>query len=289
MPDRSPPQHFENSAHEERVHITDEVSIFTRTIGAGVDVVVLHGGPGAHHDYLLPQYDVLARRRRLRYYDQRGGGRSPIDRDVPAVWQTHVSDLDALLDHWGLDSTTVLGYSWGGLLAMLYAISHPNRVDRLALVSPAPATARGRQTFEDRFAERMASPVIAAERERLKQSGWRTSDPERYRRRAFELSVAGYFKDISKASELTPFRVTERTQKAVWRSLGDYDLRSDLRLLEIPSIVLHGNADPIPVETARDTADLLGAEFVILDAGHAPHVEAHEQFGKTLDAFLPSR
>lgn len=61
------------------------VELFVRAAGSGPDVVVLHGGPGAHHDYLLPQFDALAQDRRLRYYDQRGGGRSPVGQDRKSV------------------------------------------------------------------------------------------------------------------------------------------------------------------------------------------------------------
>ena len=53
------------------------VTLFERRIGEGPETVVLHGGPGAHHDYLLPGFDALAPGRTLVYYDQRGGGRSP--------------------------------------------------------------------------------------------------------------------------------------------------------------------------------------------------------------------
>jgi proline iminopeptidase len=275
-------------AREEFVTLPSGVRLLTRTVGTGADVVVLHGGPGAHHEYLLPQYDALARGRRLHYYDQRGGGRSSVDRDVPVGWESHVADLDALIEHWHLSPTTLLGYSWGGLLALLFAITHRERVSRLALVSPAPTTAEGRREFERRFAERMASPFVAAERQRLQHSGLRSADPEQYRRRAFELSVAGYFKDYRNAADLTPFRVTERTQRAVWESLGDYDLSSELRTLNIPTTVLHGSADPIPIESTQHTAELLRGELVILDAGHAPHVEAFDRFVSTLDAFLPS-
>src|SRR2546430_1930659 len=98
--------------------------------GAGPPVVVLHGGPGAHHDYLLPQYDRLARGRTLLYYDQRGGGRSPVPRETPVGWREHVADLETLRERWAIDTLALLGYSWGGLLAVLYALEHPGRVAR---------------------------------------------------------------------------------------------------------------------------------------------------------------
>jgi proline iminopeptidase len=182
------------------------VEIFTRTVGTGPDVVVLHGGPGAHHDYLLPQYDALAEGRRLRYYDQRGGGRSAAPRRrVPVGWREHVGDLHALLDYWDLSPATLLGHSWGGLLALLYAINHRHRVGRLALVSPAPASAAERRTFERRFAQRMRHPTIQTRRTRLRQSDLRERDPATYDRRMFELSVAGYFADVDQARHSEPF------------------------------------------------------------------------------------
>src|SRR2546427_2466230 len=104
----------------------DGVRLFTRRAGDGPPVVVLHGGPGAHHDYLLPQYDLLARGRTLLYYDQRGGGQSPVSRETPVGWREHVADLEALRRQWGgaLERLTLLGYSWGGLLALLYLLEH---------------------------------------------------------------------------------------------------------------------------------------------------------------------
>src|SRR3989475_3411459 len=136
----------------------DGVRLFTRRAGDGPPVVVLHGGPGAHHDYLLPQYDLLARGRTLLYYDQRGGGRSPVGRDTPVGWREHVAHLEALRRHWSIDRLTLLGYSWGGLLAVLYWLEHPQRVERLALVSPAPARAAWRAAFQRRLPARAADP-----------------------------------------------------------------------------------------------------------------------------------
>ena len=266
------------------------VTLFERRTGVGPPVVVLHGGPGAHHDYLLPGFDRLAHGRTLIYYDQRGGGRSPVSRDVPVGWREQVADLEALREQWGLRQLAIVGYSWGGLLALLYALEHPGRVSHLALVSPAPCWRAARAEFEARFAARSAAPRIADLRAEVMSSGLKERDPDAYRRRMFELSVAGYFHDPGKVRDLTPFRVTGRTQQEVWQSLGDFDLRPRLGSLQVPAVVLHGDDDPIPVESAETVASGLGAPFHLLtDCGHVPHVEAVDRMAKLLDGFLPRR
>jgi proline iminopeptidase len=264
------------------------VELFERRAGAGPPVVVLHGGPGAHHDYLLPGFDRLARGRTLVYYDQRGGGRSAVAREAPVGWHEQVADLDALRAAWGMERLALAGYSWGGLLALLYALEHPGRVERLALVSPAPCWRAGREEFERRFNARNLAPGLQALRDELRASGLRERDPDAHRRRAFELSVAGYFHDPARARDLTPFRVTGRTQQEVWDSLGDYDLRPRLGGLRVPALVLHGAADPIPLETAETLARGLDAALVVLpECGHVPYVEAPDAFEAALDPFLP--
>jgi proline iminopeptidase len=277
------------AATEDHVSVNG-VTLFTRRVGSGPTTVVLHGGPGAHHDYLLPQYDRLDTGRTLLYYDQRGGGRSPVERDVPLDWRAHVDDLDALVAEYALAPATLLGYSWGGLLAMLFAIGHPRAVSHLALVCPAPATAGSRRRFESAFAERSRAPAIVRDRAALQASDLRTRDPQAYRRRLFELSVAGYFHDRRKVQDLTPFRLTGRTQQAVWDSLGDYDLRGSLASVAVPAIVLAGRHDPIPLDAAEETAGCLDAPLVVFEeSGHCPHVEEPERFRAVLDDWLPAR
>lgn len=265
------------------------VQLFERRIGSGPETVVLHGGPGAHHDYLLPGFDRLVPGRTLIYYDQRGGGRSPVERETPVGWREHVADLEELRGLWGLERLTLAGYSWGALLALLYAVEHPGRVGKLALVSPAPVWRAGRAEFERRLAERGAAPAIREERVRVQAGGLRERDAQAYRHRMFELSVAGYFHDWHRAEDLTPFRITGRTQEEVWASLGDFDLRPRLAALAPDALIVHGEDDPIPVETAEALARLTGAAFVrIPRCGHVPYVEAPEAFVAALDPFLPA-
>jgi proline iminopeptidase len=264
------------------------VNIFERRIGSGPPAVVLHGGPGAHHDYLLPGFDALACGRELIYYDQRGGGQSPVPREIPVGWREQVADLEELRRQWGFETLTIIGYSWGGLLAQLYATEFPQRVGQLGLVSPAPAWGEMRLEFERRFAERNLAPALQRQRAELRASGLREKNPAEYAQRLFELSVAPYFYDPSRARDLTPFRVTGRTQQEVWSSLGNFDLRPALSGLDIPAIVLQGEDDPIPLEATRTVAQLLKAELHLLPrCGHVPYIEAHEEFVRLLDEFLP--
>jgi proline iminopeptidase len=113
--------------------------------------------------------------------------------------------------------------------------------------------------------------------------------PAGFQQRIFELSLAAYFHDPDRARELTPFRVTGRTQQEVWSSLGDYDLRPRLPALGgIPSLILHGEEDAIPIEASRVAAELLGAEFhPVARCGHVPYVEAYEEFVRVVGGFLP--
>jgi len=266
------------------------VELFARWVGdGGPTVVTLHGGPGASHDYLRPQFDALARGRTILYYDQRGGGRSAVPPDAPLDWREHVADLAAIATGAVPAPLTLLGFSWGGLLALLFAIEHPDLVARLALVAPAGTHADVRARFERTLAERQARPEIAVARAELSRSGLREKDPDAFWRRAFELSVAGYFKEPGRARNLTPFRVAARAQRAVWESLAGVDLRPRLPEIAAETLVLHGRYDPVPLESSEGLVALMPrARLVVFeDSGHALYAEETARFVETLDAFLP--
>jgi proline iminopeptidase len=255
-------------------------------------VLVLHGGPGASHDYLLPQMLRLAQGRQLLFYDQRGGGRSRVDATVSVSWQVHIDDLTRLVVELGVDPLVVVGYSWGGLLALLHAIEAANRglpakPEAMLLIDSAPLSRRYRAAFEAEFTRRQASPEVRSLREELAASGLRERDPEAYRQRVFELSVAGYFADPSAARDLTPFRVVGRVQQAVWESLGDYDLVPHLSSVRCRALVVHGRQDPIPLDSSEACARALGAQIVVLDrCGHVPYVEQPDALFEVAEAFL---
>ncbi len=267
------------------------IELFARWVGdAGPVVVTLHGGPGASQDYLRPQFDRLATGRTILYYDQRGGGRSPAPRDAALDWRAHVADLEAVVRAHGSPPVTLLGFSWGGLLALLFAMEHPELVGRLAVIGPAPTWPDARRAYVAEFERRQAAPEIAEARAALSRSGLRERDPDAFWKRGFELSVAGYFRDPARASNLTPFRVSSRAQQAVWDSLKDADLRTRVGAIRQPTLILHGRHDPVPVHASELLATLLpNARLEIFeDSGHALYAEETEKFVTELDAFLPA-
>jgi proline iminopeptidase len=255
-------------------------------------LLILHGGPGADHCYMLPQMLHLGERYDLLFYDQRGGGRSKADARIPITWRTHVEDLATVVTEFGLEPVSIVGYSWGAMLALLYTIEqrgNPHLVPpaRLALINPAPLTLEYRRQFEAEFARRQQSPEIQKLREELAASGLKETDPAAYRQRAFELGVAGYFSNPRKASDLTPFRVVARVQQSVWESLGDFNLIRDMEGIKIPTFVVHGRDDPIPLASSVEAARALGTNLVVLDeCGHVPYVEQPQRLFSALDSFL---
>lgn len=268
-------------------------------------LLVTHGGPGASHDYLLPQMLELASDYRLIFYDQRGGGRSRAENSAPITWQTHVEDLAALVRELSLEPLTLVGYSWGGLLALLYAIAvaggfrdrditfsstvaEAPAPARMVLICPAPASAALRAQFSEELARRQRAPWIQEERAAIAASGLRERDPAAYAKRIFELGVAGYFADPARARELTPFRVIGRVQQSVWESLNGYDLTRQLPLVQEPTLVLHGAHDAIPLASSSLIASALPhGELVVLDeSAHVPYVEGQAAFFAAVREFL---
>lgn len=254
----------------------------------GDPLIVLHGGPGAQHDYLLPQMLHLAEKHHVLFYDQRGGGRSRTNDQEPVTWRTHVDDLAAIVREFALEPLTIVGYSWGGLLAVLYALEAVDAPPgRLVLIDPAPLAKQYRVQFEEEFRRRQQAPRILEMRAELEASGLRESDPEAYRHRLFELSVAGYFAHPENARNLTPFRVIARTQQSVWDSLGDYDLSPRLGEIHCPTLVVHGRDDPIPVASSIQGAKAMKARLVLLDdCGHVPYVEQPSALFSAVEEFL---
>jgi pimeloyl-ACP methyl ester carboxylesterase len=250
----------------------------------GAPLVVVHGGPGEAHDALRPHLDALASpARRLVYYDQRGGGRSRLDDGAaPGGVPAHIEDLAAVARSVSRGAVDLLGFSWGALLAVLFALDHPAHVARLVLVSPPPLHADGGAEVGRRLERAAARPEVEA------LGAWLAARALAPAAAASARRLAPCFADPRRALDVAPVEVREDVAAAVTRSLGRFDLRPRLAALRaIPVLVVQGDVDPVAAPFAADTARRLGASLAVVPgAGHAPFVEAPEAFGAAVRAFL---
>ncbi len=253
--------------------------IYTRSVGAGREVVVIHGGPGASHLSLLPALDGLARGLRLRYYDQRGCGESKVAPEAPLGWRHHVEDLEGLLDYWEIERATVIAHSWGALLSLLYAMEYAGRLQRVLLIAPACISSADRRQFLDRLSSRMSDLEIQRKQRELVRSGLRRSNPVAFRRRALELTMAPFLKEPRLPDGLRTYSINHRVREAVWRSLGDYDLTDAVSRLTLDAFIIHGRFDLIPPSSSRQIARSLDARLEFFEnSGHMPFFEEYERF-----------
>src|SRR6185503_9491591 len=129
---------------------TGEALVYYEAVGRGEPLVVLHGGPGASHDYFLPYLLPLARENRLIFLDERGSGRSEkLDDAKRYTVAAMAEDLEAVRKALKLGTINLLGHSYGGVLAQEYALKYPKALRRLVLCSTFHSTAAMNRVFED--------------------------------------------------------------------------------------------------------------------------------------------
>jgi proline iminopeptidase len=147
------------AARESRIRV-GRASLYSREIGRGQPIVVLHGGPDFDHTYFLPDLDRLADTFRLIYYDQRGRGRS-VDHVLPeeVTLTSDVDDIDRVRQHFRLQSLALLGHSWGTVLALEYALRHPKRVSHVILMNPGPASARDFAVLRKAYVQKLGADL----------------------------------------------------------------------------------------------------------------------------------
>jgi proline iminopeptidase len=243
--------------------VVDRARLYTRVVGTGRPILVLHGGPDFDHHYLLPEMDRLADSFRLIYYDQRGRGRSADGvRPEDVSIASEVEDVDRVRCHFGLESVALLGHSWGGVLAMEYATRHPERVSHLILMNTAPASGDDCQVLRQHLARLRPAGDVEQMQTLAASDRFRAGDLDveaEYYRIHFRPAlgsperledVLGRLRTHFTAESVLVARAIEhRLYDETWMTAG-YNLIPRLQALNIPTLVLRGEDDFIPVAVA---------------------------------------
>lgn len=269
--------------------------LFYRTMGKGKPIIVLHGGPGLSQDYFLPQMSKLAENNFVIFYDQRGCGKSTGEITPETITiEAFVNDLDAIRQAFQFEKISILGHSWGGFLAMQYAMSHPENIDKLILSNAMPASAEGLALFIQEYTRRTAP--YQKELEEIRQTkGFAEGDPDLIER-MYRIIFRSYCYNPEKAnllsSRMTPVafvngqKVYENINKNVFEK--PFNLHYSLKQFHRPTLIIHGDFDPIPAITAQNVHESIpGSRYILIkNCGHFPYVEAPDEYFNSIMDFL---
>ena len=275
---------------------TAQVALAYETFGASgsaLPLLVVNGGPGLSHAYLLPTdvWKQLAQKRRVIFYDQRGTGASkPVQAGAPQTLAVQVADLEAVRKGLNLPQVLLLGDSYGGLLSIAYASAYPEHVAKLILSDAAGSNLNTLvHLFEEVFPETMATekqqkqpPVVTQE---MAEASMRTH---------FNLLFYSQAQRDLYFKKLGPIRnvgLEPAVGQAVGADASKADFTPKLAGFTFPTLVLTGRYDMnvAPLTAWRLQQAIPGAKIVFFEqSGHFPWFEEPVKYRTVMEQFLDS-
>ena len=271
----------------------DGARIFYEVVGSGDPIIVVHGGPGLDHSYLRPGMDALATRNTVVYYDQRGTGRSGAELvDSIINFDAFVDDIDALRQALGYERVSVLGHSFGALLAIEFARRYPDHVRSIILMNPVEPGSRYREATAARQGE-LRTPEDVAEMAEIRATEAFQARDAATLSRLYRVAFRPLFRDRTKLESLemelsgTTARNGQDVARLLGGGLGEVEWWDRLSEIAAPTLVLHGRYDAPPTDMSRELAEAfpLGS-FEVLDTGHFPYVEDRNALLSAISGFF---
>ena len=273
-----------------------EVQLFYRREGDfGPEVrplVIIHGGPGLDHTYFLPYLEPIAAVQPVIYFDQRGSGRSSRLTDPKGyTLAATLQDLEGLRRYWNFQQLDVLGFSYGGFVAIEYALQYPASIRRLVLGDTAPGVYFVEEATALKAARTTASMKVDREALVARQPDMAIDE---FFREDFRCQVSLNYHKVP-PKEITDALVDNihygaEAAKMIWQqSLVGWDSRPRLPQINLPTLVIAGDDDIVtPTGLSKEMAQLIpGAKLVVLpEAGHLSFVEAQTAFNNAIIGFL---
>ena len=286
------------------------VLIYYEAFGHGSPLVIVHGGPGASHDYFLPYLAPLARNHQLIFIDERGSGKSQkLDDPAGYTVEAMVEDLEAVRKDLGLGRIALFGHSYGGVLAQAYALKYQQNLSSLILCSTFFSTQRMNEVFQKQLA---AMPAELRERiQKLETAGLfgHGRDYEKNRYPTDYMIAAwgeGYFPYLYQRrpdpnyDPIANGNMSWDLYREMWGSDGEYVIDGNLKSVEyekrLPSVrvrtlITAGDHDECDPALAKEMGQLIrGSRVVILpQSGHMTFVDQPDLFIRTINDFLAGR
>ena len=273
----------------------DGIDLFYRIVGptSGDYVLVLSGGPGEDINSMQGIADELAKKYRCIMWEQRGTGRSKLPRyDSSTInLNAYMEDIEALRKQLHAEEFVVVGNSWGMILGLAYAGTHPDAVRAVVTIGSGPITFEYLGVFSDNQFARLGACELEV-REFWKDPAREAADSDRAAFERLRAATIAYFYDRKKAlqmaSELKPEDYNFRVPPAFLKAEGKYDFRPKLKTIVAPVLLLQGRQDLAGEANVDEAHSLIkNSTLAFIDkCGHMPWVEQPEQTWKIVEDFL---
>jgi proline iminopeptidase len=256
--------------------------------GSSTPLIVVNGGPGFDHTYehVSSAWDVLAKKRRVIFYDQRGTGHSPAAKAQPYTLADQINDLEDLRAHLGADRIELLGHSWGGYLVMAYAAQHPEHISHLIIVdSAAPKFKDTIFLFDNVFPEGIERQQGVSFAEEMGDKGASDTDLREY----FSMLFYSPQNRDKFLATVSPGVYKKDINEAVVKDIERFDLNPEIRKFRFPTLVITGRYDMnvAPVVAYKIHQAIPGSKFAVFErSGHLPFFEEPDEFVRVMEEFL---
>lgn len=269
-----------------------DIGVHVVRVGRG-SPLLLCGGPQLGHAYLR-SLDALSDVREVIYFDARGSGRTDLGDPSQLSFAGAIADLEGLREALGIERFSVLGHSLGGHVAYLYAARHPDRVESLILVDVGPPLTEelARGLWGAMQSQRTADDDAALQRIGT-SAAFQAREPKVMEDYILNI-YAPFFRDRRTIptidlgfTEITAANVVDYEERLV-ATLPEQDPLDRLSKVSCPTLVVHGEVDPMPLESSRLVADSIpGAELTVIPGGsHFPFIEDRDAFLSVVREFL---
>jgi proline iminopeptidase len=267
-----------------------DFAVFTSPpVGNAPPIICVNGGLLYDHSMLWPALSPLAIRRQVILYDQRGRGASSAPPNpTNASIEDDAADIGALRRALGIRRWDLLGHSWGGGISMLAAADDHSAIRRLVLVDPVWPTNAWMPVLRQAVLSRLHGAQRQAVAE-IPESALGSPDPDLHSNYSRAVYPA-WFADADMAARFKPPEATSVTGAAVLARLrrDGYDWAATLRSVSAPTLVLHGELDPLPLaDPPLQSYIPASAQVVVVpSSGHMPFWEAPSRFFSLIESFL---
>lgn len=270
--------------------------LYIKVIGEGEPLLIVHGGPGVNHEYFLPHLLPLAKKYKLIFYDQRSCGKSAIPETIPDLkLEKMMQDIHAIKDSLHLAKINVLAHSWGARIALNYALVYQRDIKSMILVNPVPLN-HDYDKMQTESVKSKTEPMDEIVQDDLIHSEAFKNGDAATVEQLYKLNFKTSFFDTSNLSKLNLalpdgfLEANKMLMMGLQADIGAYDkdIYEFMPTLKFPILIVHGNADHIPVEADEKLNKVLPKSELVrfTSSGHFPFIEENKKFTDTIDAFL---